>query len=107
MSGEVPGASNSTETVQLDNLYGFMGYPFPVEVLWTNTQLADDLPVGAAMFVWDPLVQNYLAVATKNQNFLGQISWSQNPTIKPGHGFWITTTGTLPPVIEVKPYLWP
>jgi hypothetical protein len=106
-SGEVPGEGNSNSEITLESVAGFMGFPFPVAVAWTSTQLSQSLPVGAVLYVWDPLTQAYtLPGPRKSQNFLGQILWTANPTILPGHGFWIASD-VLPSVLEPKPYLWP
>lgn len=106
-SGEVPGESNSSSTISLTNVLGFIGYPFPVETNWEDTGLADQVPVGSTLFVWNPDAQSYDLPGPTKTSFLGDVSWSGNPVIEVGHGFWVTTSDTPPTVNETKPYLWP
>lgn len=122
ISGEVPGANNlvfdeNSDEYQavMDNFYGFVGFPFPVEITpseFAQSNFALSLPVGATIFTWDTSLNSgdggYNLAATKSVNFLGETVWSQLPHIKPGHGFWLSFQSGPPPILPIaKPYQWP
>lgn len=109
-SGEVPGTANNSDSITLNNVSGFIGYPFPVAVEWASTVIADELPTGSVLIRWNPISQQYVVPGpTKSLDiFTGETSWSANPVINPGEGFWISVSGSPPPsVSEIKPYVWP
>lgn len=122
ISGEVPGATNlvfdeSTDEYFADmtNFYGFVGVPFPVEIPaseFANSAFAQSLPIGATIFTWNTALNNgdggYNLPAIKSTNILGNVTWSNAPTIRPGHGFWLSFPGTPPPSFPIaRPYQWP
>lgn len=106
--GEVPGANNSSDTTVISPAEGFTGYPYPASIALEDTALADAVPVDTTVFIWNAEAQSYnLPGPTKSEDFAGNITWTGNPTINPGEGFWVDAGGANVEVTETKPYDWP
>ncbi len=88
--GEVPAAYNMAQETVVDNIQGTdaVGYAYPVDIIWTNTTLAQVVPTGSNLIIWDLDSQSY--------TFYGKTrsGWSTPPSfeIKAGQGFWIRST---------------
>ncbi len=99
--GEVPAAFNNASTTVVANIEGIdaVGYGYPVDVVWTNTALAQEVPVGSELIIWDVDAQDYV--------FFGRTRSGWNTPadfeIKAGQGFWISSSA-LVDWEEVVPY---
>lgn len=67
--GEVPAANNDSETttVSIVNIADAVGYTFPVDVLFTNTAIAQDASNGDTMHYWDRSIATW-ATSTKGRS---------------------------------------
>jgi hypothetical protein len=101
LMGEVPDRfTQPTGVVDVVSAFNMLGYPFPVAVEWTNTQIAKNGSSGDSAFFFDPDA-GYTA-----ENRL-PFGWVPGSTIlEPGDGFWYkTSVGQT--WEEPKPYTWP
>lgn len=99
--GEVPGSYNLAETTTVYSISGAdaVGYAYPVDVLWTNTTLAQALPTGASLYTWDTVSQGYLNFGKTRSGW----GTANALTIKAGQGFWVVTSTPID-WQEVAPY---
>jgi len=109
--GEVPDALTApTSTVTFINGYNLVGYPYPVDTLWTNTAIAQSLPGGTTLIMWNATNQSYSANINKSTT-PGSQSWGpvgNALTLKPGQGFFINLkTNIIVNAAQAKPYSWP
>jgi hypothetical protein len=103
--GEVPDAITApTTTVGTLSGLNLVGYPYPAEILWTNTHLAKTAVVNDQLFVWSVSNQAY----TTYTRTIGGWGAATNVTIFVGQGFFSRKFGTNTVLwTEVKPYTWP
>ena len=89
----LPGVSN----------LNLLGYPYPAEIRWTNTDLAKKAPEAAMLYLWDQTNQIYAIYSRSARS-----GWesAKDVVLKPGEGFWFRNTGSID-WMEVKPYTWP
>ncbi|MCO5067841.1 MAG: hypothetical protein M9910_04015 [Kiritimatiellae bacterium] len=103
--GEVPDASTApTSSYSTAAGLKLIGNPYPVETKWTNSALAQAMPVGSQVFVWDAASQSYSAPITR-----GLFGWppaGNALVLQPGRGVIVKTTNIFN-YAEVKPYTWP
>jgi hypothetical protein len=101
--GEVPDSSTAPSTT-LANVtgLGMLSYPYPVDVAWTNTQLAQSGVSGDSLIVWDVDTQGYV------QYLRTRSGWgaATNLVLKPGQAFWFSTSTNINWIVN-KPYAWP
>lgn len=104
--GEVPGANNGFDMNVVSGVTGFqiLSNPYPVNIAWQSTDLADQLTDFSQLFQFDPDT-GFLPSVTK----LPGGNWTSNPTISVGEGFWVRVglgTGSID-WTETKPYTYP
>lgn len=104
LMGEVPDRYTAPTTT-IPGLSGanMLGYPYPVQVYWTNTVLAMTSPPNSSLFLWNPTSQAY-----QSYTKLARGGWGtgSNIVLQPGQGFWFRTTSSVS-WVEIKPYTWP
>jgi hypothetical protein len=101
--GEVPDAITApTTTINDVTGVNLVGYPYPADIKWTNTQLAKNGVVNDQLFTWNITNQAY-NIFTRT---VGGWAGGTNVVIRPGEGFWFRTTRTQT-WTEAKPYTWP
>ena len=102
LMGEVPDKTTApTSFVSVAAGLTMSGYPYPVEMKWTNLAIARQAPVGSKLFIW---TTNY--VPYQKQALGGWGAGGNALTIMPGQGFllkWASATNWS----EAKPYTWP
>lgn len=97
MIGEVPDALVTPLTDLHDDL---IANPYPTSWVWGATGLAQSLPVGASMTVWNG---SDFVTSTKSP-----IGWTPNLVIPLGEaGFLLSGPGEPVPYNGPKPYTWP
>lgn len=103
--GEVPDKFTApTSTLTTATGLGLDGYPYPVQRQWTNTALAQILPVGSEIIIWNETNQSYNAAIIRT--VFGWGAAGNALQIRPGQGFVIRATNSIP-YSQVKPYTWP
>lgn len=106
LMGEVPDRTTAPTTT-MDNVFGMniLGYPYPVDTYWTNTDLAKKLPANALLYLWVSTSNKYDGPYQKNPRG-GVWDGAENLVIRPGQAFWVSTTQAVD-WVEGKPYTWP
>lgn len=104
LMGEVPDRTTAPTTT-IESLTGLniLGFPYPVDVIWTNTDLAKKLPGDSLLYLWGG--SSYIGPYQKSARS-GTWGEASNLVVRPGQAFWVKTTGTVD-WVEGKPYTWP
>ena len=104
--GEVPDATTApTSTQTRINGITMFGYPYPVEVLVTNSPVGLNLPNGGSISLWNSASNSYEVVS---KNTRGSWVGAVGKTIAPGAGMVVRVTNNPSAVITTtKPYTWP
>jgi len=106
MMGEVPDRTTApTTTMESITGINILGFPYPVDTLWTNTDLAKKAPSDSVLYIWNPTINTYDPPYTKSPRG-GSWGGASNLVLKPGQAFWLKTTGMVD-WVEGKPYTWP
>lgn len=93
------------ESVTLSGATGLtaLSVPFPVSMMFVETDLAEILPVGSALFYWDAAMQEYQTI-----NKFPGVGWIPDDfVVEPGKGFFVRNSGAGFSWVEDKPYDWP
>ena len=85
ISGTVP---IGPVTNQIHARWSALGYPYPVEVTWTDTSLSSNLPAGSLVYFWDLAGQRY-DIYRKGPPAKGGWGPASNHVIHPGDGFFV------------------
>ena len=83
VSGTFPGGP---VTNQVSARWSALGYPYPVDVAWTDTSLSSNLPTGALVYFWSLGRQQY-DICRKGPPAKGGWGVASNHVIHPGDGF--------------------
>lgn len=104
LMGEVPDRFTAPTTTIL-GITGLtpLGYPYPVTVAWTSTDISVKAPPGSRLYLWDATSQSYIVYQKAQRGGWGSGS---NVWLTPGVGFWLKNTGVVD-WVEAKPYTWP
>lgn len=105
ISGEVPADLEFPVGVLPGGCYSAVGNPYPVEVAWTNTELALAAKDGDMVYFWDNETgwTGYLYSEKRGWN-----KNVQNKVLKPGQGvFYRAESGDAKSVQFNRPYKWP
>ncbi len=102
--GEVPDRFTAPTTT-VGGIVGMnmLGYPYPVSVSWTGTDLAAKAPVDSRLYLWDVSNQSYVI---HQKTARGGWATAGGVLLTPGVGFWLKNTSSVN-WVEVKPYTWP
>jgi hypothetical protein len=107
MMGEVPDR-NTAPTTSVTILTGFnmFGYPYPADVLWTDTQLAKSAEVNDTLYTWNG--SGYSFNTLTSNGFTHIKKWDDtNQVLNVGQGYWFRRYGSGFTWNETKPYTWP
>lgn len=99
LMGELPSEYGGYEiTITHTGSPALVAYPFPMDILWTNTALSQDASVGATQYYWETPGGYTVNVKTLS-------GWScPNLIVRAGSAFWFTEGMNW---TESKPYSWP
>ena len=86
-------------TNQVNERWTALGYPFPDDVVWTDTSLASNLATGSLVYFWDLDEQQYQTYR-KGPPAKGGWGSASNYVVHPGDGFFVRQ----PP--GSAPFLW-
>jgi len=111
LMGEVP--NNPTSTVPIAEGLNLVGYAFPADTKWVETDLAQKAALGDKIYIWDPAAQTYLPPQEYKEITAGfppvvvGEDWPDtNLVITVGQGLWYKRgagEGTLD-WVETRPY---
>ena len=103
--GQIPDRMTAPSTV-VQNITGvnMLGFPYPVQEKWTNTDIAKKTPGSSTLYLWDQSNQVYMVYSKSARGSWG--SMMSNVVLNPGQGFWLRNTDTFD-WVESKPYTWP
>jgi hypothetical protein len=98
--GEVPASTNFVTTIPAN--LNCVGYSYPTDVIWTNTELAKTLPASSLIYIWNGAGYDTYAKSSRS-------GWSTAPdlVLHPGQGFWVENSGSQFDWDQAKPYTWP
>lgn len=100
--GMVPSCKTAPTTTMSG--VNMLGLPYPVQMKWTNTDIAKTAPVNSTVYLWNQSNQTYSAyVKSAGAGWDGAAA---DVILYPGQGFWLRNTGTFE-WAEAKPYRWP
>lgn len=112
VAGEVPADTTIPVTILPSNNLTAVGNPYPVEVVFTNTDLASNVPVNSIAYFWNPAGAGSWNQGQKTQKLPSPPTWNGaavGKTLTAGEGFFIKVPTNSPGLTwnEVKPYTWP
>jgi len=82
-----------------------VGLPYPVTIKLTNTVLAQQVPNGSTISIWNPATTAYVNYTKSTRGtWLGD---GPNAELLPGQGLVIRATNAANSWYETKPYTWP
>lgn len=96
LTGTIP---VSSATNQVLARWTALGYPYPDNIVWTDTSLASNLPTGALVYFWDVDRQQY-DTFRKGPPAKGGWGAASNRVIHPGDGFIVRQP------LGSAPFLW-
>lgn len=101
LSGDVP-VSNLTMACRPK--WNALGYPYPVDRHFTNTQYAKSAPLGSQMILWDTSTQTFTAPSGKSK-IAGWIAPASTTVLAVGQGYFLTNPNAVSTnIVEPKPY---
>jgi hypothetical protein len=101
LTGDVP-VSNLTMVCK--PLWGAVGYPYPVDRLFTNTQYAKIVANGSQMILWDASSQTFLPPASKTK-IAGWTAPASTSVLTAGQGYFLrSASAAATNIVETKPY---
>jgi len=100
LKGEVPYYYNESATTTVDQITGIdaVAYAYPVDVCWTNTELAKDAVTSDVLYIW-----NGSSYDTYSKNRFGAWSTPAGFKIEAGRAFFVKTAAVID-WTEVAPY---
>ena len=105
ITGEVPDEPTLTRAVVGGNAIAALGNPYPVDVAFTNTDVAKNAANGSWGYFWNPDTQRWVGSQKS-----GKGAWdgvAQAKTIQAGEGFFLKDAGAGSVWTNTKPYTWP
>lgn len=101
--------ADATDALTVSEGVNLIAYPYPVDMVWTNTALAKAAVVGDKLFSWTGTgysINTYTEESSGPPSFTVTTGWS-NPDLilNVSKGFWYTTSSqSVEDVIEPLPY---
>jgi len=108
--GEVP--NNPTSTIPIGEGLNLVGSPYPVDVKWVDTDLAQQGEIGDILYVWNGATYDkstYMEIEEFDPGSGGFVvvdtNWNDtNITIKVGQGFFFKKATGATDWVETRPY---
>lgn len=105
ITGEVPDDPTLTRAVVGNNAIAALGNPYPVDVAFTNMDVAKNAANGSAAFFWNPTTGRWIGSLKSGKGVWGSVAAAE--TIEAGEGFFLKDFGAGSVWTNVKPYTWP
>ncbi len=102
-AGEVPSDATLTRAYNGGKALSIVSAPYPVDVRFGDTEIANALPQGAEVMFWNDASQGWSGGAKSAK---GWSAGQANKIVAAGEGFFIRTTGEGA-WEAAKPYTWP
>ena len=102
-AGEVPSDATLKRAYAGSSALSIVAAPYPVDVKFGDTELANQLPQGSQVMFWDDVAQSWSA---GGKGAKGWNAAQANKIVAAGEGFFIKTA-TEGSWEAVKPYTWP
>jgi len=110
ISGEVPEEKTLDVAINAGKIYSAIGNPYPCDIEWTNTPVAEAANNGDTVYFWNVETQNWdFGTLTKNNT---RTQWAvkvRSKVLEPGHGVFFKAAGSAEAkaVTFDRPYKWP
>ncbi len=105
ITGEVPDEPTLTRAVQGGNAIAALGNPYPVDVAFTNTDVAKNAANLSWAYFWNPTTQKWLGSQKSGKGVWGVDAAAK--TVQAGEGFFLKDAGPASVWTNSKPYTWP
>lgn len=105
ITGEVPDEQTLTRAVQGNNAIAALGNPYPVDVAFTNMDVAKNAANSSWAYFWNNDTQRWVGSQKS-----GKGAWdgvAQAKTVQAGEGFFLKDFGPGSVWTNSKPYTWP
>lgn len=102
-AGEVPSTDGLQRAYSGGSTLSIAAAPYPVDVKFGDTELANQLPQGASVMFWDSEAQNW---SGGGKGAKGWNAAQANKIVSAGEGFFVRTA-TEGAWTAAKPYTWP
>ena len=102
ITGEVPDDATLTRAVIGGNAIAALGNPYPVDVAFTNTDVAKKAANGSAAFFWNPTTGRWIGSQKSGKGVWGSVAAAE--TIQAGEGFFLKDVNPGSVWTNVKPY---
>ena len=105
ITGEVPDEPTLTRAVVGGNAIAALGNPYPVDVAFTNTDVAKNAANLSWAYFWNPDTQKWLGSQKSGKGVWGVDAVAK--TVQAGEGFFLKDAGAASVWTNTKPYTWP
>lgn len=105
ITGEVPDDPTLTRAVIGGNAIAALGNPYPVDVAFTNMDVAKNAANLSAAFFWNPTTGRWIPAVKSGKGIWGPEALAK--TVLAGEGFFLKDFGAGSVWTNVKPYTWP
>ena len=105
ITGEVPDEATLTRAVVGGNAIAALGNPYPVDVAFTNTTVAQNAANGSWAYFWDLTTQKWVPALKSGKGVWDGVAAAK--TIQAGEGFFLKDAGAGSVWTNSKPYTWP
>lgn len=102
-SGEVPSDAQLSRSYGGDGMWTVMANPYPVDIEFGETQIANDLPVGSVVYFWDAQEQLWTGGM---KSVYGWDAAESNHFLRAGETFSVRSASEGVWKVD-KPYTWP
>ena len=104
MTGEVPSDATLSRAIVGGAALSTMANPYPVDMVFGETDLADQAPQGSVVFFWDETFQNWGGGMKSGKGWAGA---EAQKLIEAGEGFFLKLPDAGATWAADKPYTWP
>ena len=105
ITGEVPDDATLERAVVGGNAIAALGNPYPVDIAFTNTDVAKKAANLSAAFFWNPTTGRWIGAVKSGKGIWDVTAVAK--TIQAGEGFFMKDAGAASVWTNVKPYTWP
>ena len=104
MTGEVPSDATISRAIVGSAALSTVGNPYPVDMIFGDTDLAAQAPVGSSVFFWN---EGFQVWGVGGKSGKGWSAAEAQKVIEAGEGFFMKQPGASGAWAAEKPYTWP